>query len=369
MKSAWIKSQKQLARQWTRIHPSESYYQEDFEQAYRLFTLALAGQPEMSAMNRLRERKDLSVQAKWRLAAAYALSGQSQAAKALIGRETTDIQPYDGLYSSYGSRERDWAMILETQNILGNHTQSAVLAKKISEMLSSEMWMSTQTTAYCLLSMAKFSKDMNPGELKFGYKIGQGKQMQASSAKPIIQIPIPVGNSKSGSVTLVNSSTGTLFVRIIMEGIPDAGAEKEFSNNLSLSASYYTLEGDEIDVTRISQGTDFMAVVTIYNPSGIFYKNLALTQIFPPGWEISNSRMERDDLAASDNPEYMDIRDDRIYTYFDLGSSERKTFRVKLNAAYLGKFYLTGVYCEAMYDNSISAMEKGQWIEVTKSGQ
>lgn len=369
MKSAWIKSQKQLARQWAPIHENEPYYQEDFEQAYRLFTLALAGQPEMSAMNRLRERKSLSIQAKWRLAAAYALSGQAQAAKALIGRETSDIQPYNGLYSSYGSRERDWAMILETQIIMSNHTQSAVLAKKISEMLSSEMWMSTQTTAYCLLSMAKFSKDMNTGKLQFGYRMGQGKQMQISSLKPIVQIPIPVGNSKKGSVTMLNNSNGTLFARIIMEGIPGAGEEKEFSNNLNLSASYFTLEGDEIDVSRISQGTDFMAVVTIYNPSALFYKNLALTQIFPPGWEISNSRMDNDDFTSNDNPEYMDIRDDRIYTYFDLGSNERKTFRVKLNAAYLGKFYLTGIYCEAMYDNSISAMEKGMWIEVTKSGQ
>ncbi len=369
MKSAWIKSQKQLARQWAPIHQNEPYYQEDFEQAYRLFTLALAGQPEMSAMNRLRERKNLSIQAKWRLAAAYALSGQSQAAKALIGRETSDIQLYNGLYSSYGSRERDLGMILETHIIMGNPTQSAVLAKKISEKLSSEMWMSTQTTAYCLLSMAKFSKNMNSGKLQFGYKIGQGKQIQVSSLKPIVQIPIPVGNSQKGSVSMMNNSNGTLFARIIMEGIPGTGEEKEFSNNLNLSASYYTLEGDEIDVTRISQGTDFMAVVTIYNPSAIFYKNLALTQIFPPGWEISNSRMENDDFASYDNPEYMDIRDDRIYTYFDLGSNERKTFRVKLNAAYLGKFYLTGVYCEAMYDNSISAMEKGMWIEVTKSGQ
>ena len=166
---------------------------------------------------------------------------------------------------------------------------------------------------------------------------------------------------------MINNSNGTLFARIIMEGIPAAGEEKEFSNNLNLSASYFTLEGDEIDVTRISQGTDFMAVVTISNPSAVFYKNLALTQIFPPGWEISNSRMENDDFASNDNPEYMDIRDDRIYTYFDLGSNERKTFRVKLNAAYLGKFYLTGVYCEAMYDNSISAMKRGEWVEVVNA--
>ncbi len=370
MKSAWIKSQKQLARQWSPLHQNEPYYQEDYEQAYRLFTLALAGQPEMSAMNRLRESKNLSLQAKWRLAAAYALSAQPVVAKALINRETTDIPAYNGLYSSYGSRERDWAMILETQIILGNRTQSAVLAKKISEMLSADMWMSTQTTAYCLLSMAKFSKDVNSGKVQFAYQNGEGKQVHITSVKPIVQIPIPVGNTKNGTVTIMNNSEGTLFTRIIMEGVPEAGDEKEFSNNLNLTVSYYTLEGKELDVSRITQGTDFMAIVKIHNPSGIFYKNLALTQIFPPGWEISNSRMEETELAnGNDNPEYQEIRDDRIYTYFDLGKIESKSFRVKLNASYLGRFYLTGAYCEAMYDNSISAMEKGMWIEVIKSGE
>jgi hypothetical protein len=37
-----------------------------------------------------------------------------------------------------------------------------------------------------------------------------------------------------------------------------------------------------------------------------------------------------------------------------------------LNAAYAGKYYLPAVYCEAMYNKSISALQKGQWIEVVK---
>ena len=120
LKSSWLKSQKQLARQWTPALQKDIYHQDDLEQAYRLYTLALAGDPEMSAMNRLREQKSLSLQAKWRLAAAYALSGQAAIAKELVSRESTEIQPYNGLYSSYGSIERDWAMLLETMILLND---------------------------------------------------------------------------------------------------------------------------------------------------------------------------------------------------------------------------------------------------------
>ena len=35
-----------------------------------------------------------------------------------------------------------------------------------------------------------------------------------------------------------------------------------------------------------------------------------------------------------------------------------------LNAAYLGRFYLPTVYCEAMYDNEINASQAGKWVEV-----
>lgn len=62
----------------------------------------------------------------------------------------------------------------------------------------------------------------------------------------------------------------------------------------------------------------------------------------------------------------MDIRDDRVYTYFSLIEGKEVTYYVMLNAAYLGKFYQPGVYCEAMYNNSISALSKGQWVEVVK---
>lgn len=66
---------------------------------------------------------------------------------------------------------------------------------------------------------------------------------------------------------------------------------------------------------------------------------------------------------------YQDIRDDRVYTYFNLMRGERKTFVVQLNAAYAGRYYLPGYYCEAMYDNSVSAMKKGQWIEIVTLGK
>jgi uncharacterized protein YfaS (alpha-2-macroglobulin family) len=371
VKTAWLKSQKQLARQWSLRLTKDPYHQDDLEQAYRLYTLALAGEPEMSAMNRLRESKTLSLQAKWRLAAAYALSGQATVAKELISRESIEIQPYNGLYSSYGSRERDWAMLLETMTILNDKTRGAVLTKRISEALSSKIWMSTQTTAYSLMAVAKFTKGTTTGKLQFSYKMANGKVMNVTSTKPVIQIPLPINhNDRSGSIVINNTGQGTLFTRVIMEGIPPSGEEKEFESNLTLNVSYLTTDGKSLDVSDLTQGTDFIAIVSVYNPGDFNYTDMALTQIFPPGWEINNNRIADNALSENkDVPSYQDIRDDRIYTYFDLRRGEKKTFVVKLTATYLGKYYMTGAYCEAMYDNSISALKKGQWVQVKNAGE
>jgi uncharacterized protein YfaS (alpha-2-macroglobulin family) len=97
------------------------------------------------------------------------------------------------------------------------------------------------------------------------------------------------------------------------------------------------------------------------------YQNLALSQVFPSGWEINNLRLNNDEaLVKTNRGDYQDIRDDRVYTYFRLSAYDERTFSVVLTASYAGTFYLPGTSCEAMYDHSIYAKQKGQLVEVIK---
>ena len=169
---------------------------------------------------------------------------------------------------------------------------------------------------------------------------------------------------KQNTLQIETKSDDILFARIICTGIPEIGKEKAHSSGLKLTVAYEDLSGKPIDVSRIQQGTDFVAKVTLHNP-GIRgnYRELALTQIFPSGWEIRNPRMEGQDAVGSQDT-YSDIKDDRMNRYFDLGVRRTKTFRVMLNASYVGKFYLPAAICEAMYDNTVYARNQGQWTEV-----
>jgi uncharacterized protein YfaS (alpha-2-macroglobulin family) len=258
---------------------------------------------------------------------------------------------------------------LETLLLLNDRTKAFELVKDISQSLSnSNVWMSTQSLAWCLKSVGTFASAEKKGELKFTYSYN-GKEVTASTELSLAQVTLPVEGVKNGDLKVVSASKGVLFIRLISEGVPARGQEEDESKNLTLTVSYTDAKGNVIEVDRLDQGSEFVATVTVFNPGirGI-YKNLALNQIFPSGWEINNLRLTGDENESptEDVPTYKDIRDDRVYTYFDLSTNQRKTFKVLLTASYAGSYYLPAVSCEAMYDNGVYARKKGKVVEVVK---
>ncbi len=365
--SQWKRYQKKQAQNW---NYGDNRYDNELTQAYRLYTLALAGAPEIGAMNRLRENSKVSDQAKWRLAAAYAEIGKPEVAAALVKSLKTAVKAYRELSYTYGSGLRDEAMILETLVGMKDLDRAGNIARNISKQLSSGEWHGTQTVAYSLLAIGKFVGNTAVGDqFKFAYQIGNQPSVNAGSTTPIMSIDVPVDRNPNKSVNLTNNSNGVLYVNLITTGQPLIGDQTEKAENLTMKVKYLDNEGNSIDVNRLAQGTDFVAQVSITNPGtkGIRYEEMALTQIFPSGWEILNTRMTNvERFADSNKPEYQDIRDDRVYSYFDINRKAKHTYTIQLNAAYEGRYYLPTVSCEAMYDNTIQAREPGEWVEVVK---
>ena len=109
--------------------------------------------------------------------------------------------------------------------------------------------------------------------------------------------------------------------------------------------------------------------VSVSNLKNASVNDVALTQIFPSGWEIINTRFTAFGSTTTSAARHTDIRDDRVNFYFDLpekGKHSTKTFNVMLNASYLGTYYLPGVQAEAMYDNEFLVRTKGKWVVIEK---
>ena len=361
-KSKWISYQQKMAKQWR----FEKQYYNDFAQAYRLYTLAVAGAPDVASMNRLRETVGISNESKLRLAATYALVKQNTAGLALLSKSFIDEQNFNEnyYYYYYGSADRNRAMALETLILLGQKQKAFAMATKLAKNMSSDKWMSTQTTAYGLYAMAKFAK-MNGSTGVSVQFTDAGKAVIINTNKTVAQRNLTVKGG-ANSVTIKNNKNNTLFVRVLNSGILPVGNEKVIQNNLSASVVFKDRKGKAISVTKIAQGTEFYAEVTLTNRKNEWMENIALSQILPSGFEIVNTRYTDFGDATSNIADYIDIRDDRANYYFSLKASETRKFKILLNASYLGKYYLPGLQCEAMYDNDFLARTKGQWVEVVK---
>lgn len=344
-----------------------SYYSSTYDklqQAYRLYVLALANVPELGAMNRLKENKTIDTQTRWRLAAAYALAGRKDVGREIIAATSTKADKYDYGNDTYGSYPRDLAMIIESQVLLDDIQGAMSLAKDLASQVNSSSYLTTQTSAYSLLALSQLAKKVGNDPLDISWSLNGTSKPKIDNDKVYQEIEIDPSNKNS--VTITNNGKGVVYARLIGMTQPLIDNTPAASNGLQLSVKYLDAQGKTISIDKLKQGTEFFAQVTVTNTSGRFIPDVTLSQIFASGWEIFNTRLFGGSSLSSSGFNYQDIRDDRVYTYFNLGANSSNTYVVRLQAAYCGKFYLPAVACEAMYNPSQFARTTGTWVEVYK---
>ncbi|MEM6929772.1 MAG: hypothetical protein AAF602_22730, partial [Myxococcota bacterium] len=141
------------------------------------------------------------------------------------------------------------------------------------------------------------------------------------------------------------------------------GREIALTRGLRLRTEFKATGGRAFDVTRADHGMDFKAHVTVENTSGRNLKNVAVSAIFPSGWELHGQSSGR-----ASGLDYKEVLDDRVNLYMDLSRGAKKTFTIDLNASYRGRFYLPQFTAEAMYDPNVAASTRGRWVEVSPLG-
>ncbi|MBU2951551.1 hypothetical protein KO493_12665 [Tamlana agarivorans] len=361
-KTRWVKYQETEAKRW-------STSSNELAQAYRLYTLALAKQADKSSMNRFRElanQGQLNHVAKLRIAAVYALSGKTSVAKDLIRDFDVNVA-LDSIESStnnYGSKQRNLAMILETYVLLEESLKAKTIADRIASELSSKTYMSTQTTSYCLLAMSKYATYVGNKGINLVYNLNGSKNEPIKTNKAVILDGLKV-HSGHNSIKIENKNDNLIYVRLINEGILPIGSERTVEKNMTINLAFTDKSGQRVDVSNLSQGTNFVAHIVLGNHTGSKVNDIALKALFPSGWEIVNSRFNTGSSLNS-SMTHEDIRDDRVNFYFDMAPGQEKSFKVLLNASYLGSYYLPGLQAEAMYNPDYFARNKGQWVKVTE---
>jgi uncharacterized protein YfaS (alpha-2-macroglobulin family) len=326
-------------------------------QTYRLFLLALAGEAQEGAMNLVRENylPALDPLSKKFLAAAYYLSGKKEVADQINRAASTEITDYREMSSTYGSGLRDRSLMTYLLLKMNDRKTAAKLLNSIVKSYKPYGWYSTQETAMTLLAIGTYYKEipLSGGAIPFTIKLGESREQDMELKG--YQMSLDLEEMWNKEIKISTERNDPLFVTLFEEGIPLEDRIKTEQNGIELKRNFYDEDGLPITVEEREQGKPFWVVYTVKSAYHLSLKELALTSLFPSGWEIINTR-----LTGATPPvwlknqrptqgEYMDIRDDRVNWFFDLNSRRSKVFAVKINPTFKGDYTLPAVVVEPMY--------------------
>lgn len=346
----WKKNQESKSREY------KYSINTDLDQAFRLFSLVLANDPQIPAMNRLRESKMLSRSSALCLSSAYFELGRKDVAEKLIERaeRTESKESNDWFYS----RTRNNAIELQAYALCGNTPKSLSIAREIASACKGSEYV-TQDVAFATMAMNQLSKLVGSGTNSVKIIDQNGKILSLHDFADMKDVVL---NSLSGTVKVENGGNNTLELSLLKSYQPSP--DKVITANakgIKMSVSYIDMSGHPINVANLKQDTEFRAKITISN-LGNKIQNMALTYGIPSGWEIWNERLYG---YASTDDDYRDIRDNSYNCYFSLDSGKSKTYEVRLRAAYAGNYLLPPTVCEDMYNPACRAMTSNKRVTVS----
>jgi uncharacterized protein YfaS (alpha-2-macroglobulin family) len=324
--------------------------------SYRLYLLALAGEPETGAMNLLAEEHldKMDNLSKWLLAAAYRLAGMDDASHRVLSVAGIEVKPYTELGGTFGSTVRDRAMMLYLSVALDRPQIALELFQEIAPTLGGHTYLSTHSSAFALMAVGNYLDSSWKSDAIIRGRIssadgGLDRGFDQKGGSVVVDLTEHTGRE----LTIESSSDDPMYAAFEWQGIPVQGPIEGEALNLNLDVRWLDDSGREIDPTWLAQGTVFWGHFRVGSLFGRGLENLALIQIAPSGWEIDATRLRGEENPAwasrlnIGRETYLDIRDDRV-----------------IIAVTPGRFVLAPTSVEAMYDNDFRAFVPGGPIRV-----
>ena len=164
--------------------------------------------------------------------------------------------------------------------------------------------------------------------------------------------------------------TGNCYYYWTAAGVQSDSSIQEFDKELQVRRSYFSENGVPIEDGNFQHGDLLVAEITIEALTDTL-ENVAVVDVLPAGFEIENSRLESRAGVPwipkkGFQPDYMDIRDDRLIFFGKFPRQKKQKFYYALRAVTRGEFALPPVAAEAMYDPTKSSVASSGTIRVVK---
>lgn len=357
VRTSWINFQKQASRNYRRANDMYN----EMNQAYRLYTLALASRADLGAMNRMKEAGVMDPASAYLLSSAYALAGKKNIAAQIV-QDLSLNTTYNGVSNPvFGTDTRDMAIAVKALMLSGMTGKALEYASEMAESFNAGGHFISQETAFCTSALKELASGISTGVLKAEISCSGTEEASSSTGRFTKTL-----DACTEEVTIKNTSDGPIYASLLSNS-PAPSKTEAASSGLSLDIRYFDMDGNLINPNKVRQGDRFYASVAVSNTDfNRSIENIALIYRIPSGWEIFNTRLYGVDTDVTESQsDYRDIRDDSMACYFSLAPGETKKFTIRLNATYKGVFVFPAASCEAMYAPSVFARTASGTAEVT----
>jgi uncharacterized protein YfaS (alpha-2-macroglobulin family) len=337
------------------------------EIAYSLYVLATAGQTQLPTMNYYKAHPELlSIDSKYLLAASYILAGSPVQGKQVLPAAFSDERSNQSTGGSFYSWIRDEAIslnaLLDTDPA---NPQVGILARHLSEQLQAEKYLNTQENAFSMLALGKLARNANRTTATAGVFAGAKQISTSTGSATKADLKAWLG----APLSLKVKGKGAYYYFWESSGIAADGSYVQEDSYLRVRRIFYDRSGREISSNSFRQNDLVIVRVSLEALQSRPIDNIAITDMLPAGLEIENTRLnempEMKWIRDAEEPDYMDIRDDRV-SFFTTATPARKHFYYMVRAVSPGVFHLGPVQADAMYHGDYHSYHGAGIVRVTE---
>jgi uncharacterized protein YfaS (alpha-2-macroglobulin family) len=353
-----------------RVQDTEATQEKQEVVAYAYYLLASLGKVTASQVayleNDMEKRSSLE---KCLLAATFHVLGRKAAADKILESRLT----FDGKQETGGnlhSPVRNKAIYLST--LIDAKAESPYIALIVPDLMAyvqQSPWYTTQEAAYTLMALGKYAAQFRHSE-----NVTLSGEISVPGSLPFSftgerEVQWKISQSAATTLQVNTSGQGNVFFYWVSKGMPQEQKMQELTQGMRIARVLYDEQGNSLPAAYfVKQGELVWVELTIEGEQA--YQNIAVENWLPSGFEAENPRLSQASDAtwfSSDGvlqPEYVDVRDDRLAMFINLPDSHAHKLYFALRAVSPGRFYLPGVQAYCMYQPFLRAQSTSAWLEI-----
>jgi len=218
---------------------------------------------------------------------------------------------------------------------------------------------------------------MAAGPMKMRATLGQG----FTDVRVLMNHPMETGQRKDSDGKMVpmhfiqnltvkmngKYNPGAAYYALSTRGVKTSAAFRPETSGIEITRRLLTRDGTPLDGTGAKQGDLLVCEVTVKSTNGAL-NNVVVQNLIPSGLEVENPRLKSSETFTWITGEMsectnLDIRDDQVLYFVELGANQPRTFYTLLRAVTPGVYQHPPMFAEAMYSRRNHAVsERGTLV-------